>query len=108
MLPLVLAEFLDDEKILIQFSAIYILATSGLYLFTYLWNRIKLKAPTPLVSALVMIGYFIWLPFLILTAAGLVFHPSLGIIAAYGFWIFISSTAIFVYFLYEFIHPGQQ
>ena len=82
MLPLVLAEFLDDEKILIQFSAIYILATSGLYLFTYLWNRIKLKAPTPLVSALVMIGYFIWLPFLILTAAGLVFHPSLGIIAA--------------------------
>ena len=108
LLPFVLAEFWDEEQTIAQFTFLYILATSGVYLFWYLWNRIKIGAPTPLVSALVMIGYFLWLPILILMALGVVLKPSLGVVVAYGFWVLITSVAIFIFFLYEFIHPGDS
>ncbi len=107
ILPIVLAEFLTNEELIVRYTMFYILATSAVYLFWYLWSRIKIKAPTPLVSALVMIGYFVWSPILILTALGIVFTPTLGLVAAYGFWVLITSVAIFIYFLYEFIHPGE-
>jgi hypothetical protein len=55
-----------------------------------------------------MIGYFIWLPVLILISLGIILQTTLGVIAAYGFWVFLSSAAIFELFLYEFIHPGES
>ena len=108
ILPLVLAEFWKDEQIVAEYSIIYTLAASSVYLVIYLRQRFKIRAPTPVISALVMIGYGIWLPILALIAAGIIWDAKLGVIAAYGFWVLLSSVAIFVYFLYEFIHPGES
>ena len=108
LLPLVLAEFWNDEQTIALYSIIYATATSGLYLVVYLAQRLKIQSPTPTVSVLVMIGYAIWLPILVLIAGGVTWDATLGVIAAFGFWILVSSVAIFVYFLYEFIHPGES
>ena len=106
LLPLVIAEFSDSEKTVAQYSIIYTLVCNSVYLVVYLRQRFRIGSPTPLVSALVMIGYFTWLPVLLLTAVGLIFEATLGILVAYGFWVLVSSPTIFVLFLYEFIHPG--
>jgi hypothetical protein len=106
LLPLVIAEFSDSEKTVAQYSIIYTLVCNSVYLVVYLRQRFGIGSPTPLVSALVMIGYFTWLPVLLLTAVGLIFEATLGILVAYGFWVLVSSPTIFVLFLYEFIHPG--
>ena len=108
LMPFVLAEFWGDEQTIARLTIIYILATSGIYLFWYLWNRIRIGAPTPIVSAFVIVGYFLWLPILVSMALGLMFTPLLGVVVAYGFWVLMSSVAIFVYILYEFIHPGDS
>lgn len=108
ILPLVIAEFSNNEKTIAQYSMLYTLTTSGVYLFVYLRQRIRIGSPTPMVSALVMVGYFIWLPVLLLITSGFIFRSSLGVIAAYGFWVLVSSAAIFVLFLYDFIHPGES
>jgi len=107
ILPLVISEFSDNEKTVAQYSIIYTLACTGIYLVVYLRQRFRIGSPTPLLSALVMIGYFTWLPILLLIAIGVVFEATLGVLAAYGFWVLVSSPAIFVLFLYEFIHPGE-
>ena len=108
LLPLVLAEFWEDERTVALYSMLYALASSGVYLAVYLRQRFRINAPTPFVSALVMLGYAIWLPTLTLIASGLIFEITLGVIAAFGFWVLVSSVAIFVYFLYEFIHPDSN
>ncbi len=106
ILPLVLAEFWNDEQTIAKYTIIYIVAVSGVYLTVYLRQRFRIRAPTPTVSAIVMIGYALWLPMLALIAGGLFWDATLGVIAAYGLWALASSVAIFVYFLREFIHPG--
>ncbi len=106
ILPLVLAEFWNDEQTIAKYTIIYIVAVSGVYLTVYLRQRFRIRAPTPKVSAIVMIGYALWLPILALIAGGLLWDATLGVIAAYGLWALASSVAIFVYFLREFIHPG--
>lgn len=107
ILPLILAEFWEDEQSIAQYSIVYTLVVSSVYLVVYLRQRFKIRSPTPVISVLVMIGYAISLPILALIAGGLMWKATLGVIAAYGFWALVSSVAIFVYFLYEFIHPGE-
>lgn len=107
ILPLVISEFSDNEETVAQYSILYTLVCNAVYLVVYLRQRIRIGAPTPMVSALVMIGYFTWLPILLLTAVGVIFEATLGILVAYVFWALVSSPAIFVLFLYEFIHPGE-
>jgi hypothetical protein len=107
MLPLVIAEFWDDEQRIALYSILYALIISGVYLVVYLRQRFRIKAPTPLVSAFVMTGYAFWLPTLALIAGGVIFQTSLGVVAAFGFWVLLSAWAIFVYFLYEFIHSEE-
>ncbi len=107
ILPLVISDFLDNETTIAQYSILYTLACTSAYLVVYLRQRFRIGSPTPMVSALVMVGYFTWLPVLLLIATGQVFDATLGIISAYGFWVLVSSAAIFVLFLYEFIHPGE-
>ena len=106
ILPLVLAEFWNDEQTIAKYSIIYTIAASSVYLIVYLRQRFRIRAPTPKISVLVMVGYAFWLPILALIAGGLIWDTTLGVIAAYGFWALVSSVAIFVYFLREFIHPG--
>lgn len=105
ILPLVLASFYDDERTIAFFSLIYTLAGSTAYLIYYLMRRFKIKAPTPLISALTMIGYAIWIPVLILVITGTLWEPTLGLIQAYSFWGLISSALIFAYFLSTFVDP---
>jgi hypothetical protein len=107
VMPLILAEFLNDERAITQYSILYAFTCSGLYLAGYLRQRFRIHAPTPVVSAIVIIGYFIWLPILALIAGGLIFEPTLGVIAAFGFWGLLSSLAVFVYFLNDFVNPEK-
>lgn len=106
--PLVLAEFWSDEQTIAKYGIQYTIICSGTYLVTYLRQRSKVQAAVPIVSRIVITGYLIWLPILVLSGSGIVFETTLGIVVAYGFWALVSSVAIFVYFLYEFIHPGES
>jgi hypothetical protein len=103
LLPLVLAGFWRNELTVARYSIFYTLIASVTYLIYYIQRRIKIKAPTPLASLLVMIGSAIWLPVLAMAGAGIVLQPSLAIVVAFSFWLFLSGAIIFVTFLSTFV-----
>lgn len=107
LLPLVLAEFWQDEYTVARYSILYTIAVCGTYFLYYIRQRLRVKAPTPLASLFVMIGYGFWLPGLAIVGTGIYWEPTLGIIAAMGFWGLFSSVVIFVSFLAEFVQPGE-
>jgi hypothetical protein len=104
LLPLVLAGFWQDELPVARYTILYTLVFSFAYLISYIRRRIKIKAPTPLPSLFVMIGYGIWLPILAMAGAGFVLQPSLAIVVAFCFWALMSGAVIFSSFLASFVH----
>ena len=108
LLPLVLAEYWQDEYSVARYSTFYTLAVSGSYLVYNLRQRRRVKAQTPLASVIVMIGYGIWIPVLAIVGTGVYWEPKLAIIASVGFWGLFSSVIIFVSFLAEFVHPEER
>ena len=86
----------------------YTLVASGSYLTVYIRRRVKIKAPTPWPSLLVMIGYGIWLPVLAVTLTGIVWQPSLAIIAAICLWALCSGAVVFVSFLASFVDSEKS
>ena len=103
MLPLVLMGFSEDLTLVTRITCAYTLLTVSFYLFWYLKRRFEIKAPTPLGSAIVMFGWFVWLPVLAITVTGQIWDPALAIIVALGYWSITGSTIIFVTFLATFV-----
>ena len=103
LLPLVLVGFWQDELIVARTTIAYTFVVSGIYLVFYIRRRLRINAPTPWVSKLVMIGYGVWLPLLAITAMGIFWQPSLEIVAAYCFWALFSGVLIFDSFLATFV-----
>ena len=106
LLPLVLLEFWQEELIVAKYATYYTLAAATSYFLYYIRQRTGIKAPTPLPSLFVMVGYGAWLSVFAVVATGIHWQPSLGLIAAIGFWGLFSSAVIFIYFLAEFVTPG--
>ena len=103
LLPLVLAGFWQDEVTIARYSIFYSLFVSLVYIIFYIRRRLLIKAPTPVASVFVIIGYVIWLPILALAGAGFVFQPSLAIVVAYSFWALAAAVVIFITFLATFV-----
>ncbi len=107
MLPLILAGFWDDEAKVTRYSLNYAIVTSSAYLVLYLQRRMRISAPTPFPSLVVMVGYAIWMPFLAVVSLGSYFELDLAIIAAYSFWCLFSGVVIFVSFLGTFVDTTE-
>jgi hypothetical protein len=105
LLPLVLAEFWQDETTVALYTIYYTLFVATTYPAYYIWQRIRIRAPTPIASLFVMIGYAIWLLVLASVAMGILWQPSLAIVISICYWGLFSSAIIFVQFLAEFIYP---
>jgi len=108
LLPLVLWGFWPDELKVSRFTISYALFTSGSYLIFYIRRRVKISAPTPWPSLLVMIGYGIWLPVLAITLTGFFWQPSLAIVAAVCLWALCSGVVVFVSFLASFVDSEKS
>jgi len=108
LLPLALAGFWQDEVIIARFSAVYAIVTCSTYLVFYIRRRLRIRAPTPLPSLFVMMGYGVWIPLLAITGMGIYWQPSLAIIAAFCFWCLVSSVAIFISFLATFVQNEKS
>jgi len=108
LLPLVLLGFIQDEGLVTRITCAYMLLAVAAYLSWYLKRRFRIKAPTPLASAVVIIGWVVWLPFLSITAAGAVWEPKLAIIVALGYWSILSSAIVFITFLATFVEDFES
>ena len=108
LLPLVLRGFWQDELSVARYTIVYILVTSAAYLSFYIRRRVKIKAPTPWPSLLVMVGYGIWLPVLAVTLTEIVWRPSLAIAAAFCLWALCSGAVIFISFLATFVDSEKS
>ncbi len=73
----------------------------------YIRRRIKAKAPVPLISLMVMIGYGIVLLGLVFTATELVWAPSMPTIIAFVSYGMGSSCLIFVMMLGQFLKAEE-
>lgn len=103
LLPMVLWQFWQNELVVATYCCWYMLTVIFGYLCFYVRQRIQIKAPTPLPSLFVMIGYGICIAVLVLSVADIYWEPSLAIITALSFWALCSTAVIFVYFLSTFI-----
>lgn len=108
LLPLVLLGFIDDMVLLTRITCAYTLASVALYLAWYLRRRARIKVPTPIGSAIVILGWMIWIPVLTITAAGKLWEPTLAVIVALGFWSISGSTIVFVTFLATFVDDTSR
>lgn len=103
LLPMVLWQFNQNEYWVAVWTTWYTVVVASTYLVFYILRRLKIDAPTPLPSALVMISYVVWLMVLVVTLTEYFWPPSLAIITAICFWSLCSSVVIFVYFLSTFM-----
>ena len=101
--PIALVNILTSELQVWRILTYMILVTIALGLPFYIYRRIKTKAPIPLISRLVMIGYGISLILMITTATELFWLPSLATTSYMLIWGLVSNIAIFLYFLGTFI-----
>lgn len=65
LLPLVLWGFLRDEIATTFYSTLYAFLSATTYLVFYIRRRLRIAAPTPLPSLVVMIGYGVWITVLV-------------------------------------------
>ena len=107
LFPLVLAGFLQDELTIAWYSILYALVITAVYLPHYVRRRIRISAPTPLPSLLVMIGYGSWVLVLAIVGTGIYWQPSLVLFAAFCFWCLFSAVVIFASFLASFVQTSQ-
>ncbi|MEE8259315.1 MAG: hypothetical protein V3R20_06505, partial [Sphingomonadales bacterium] len=103
LLPLVLSGFFKGEEIIARYTVIYTMLGCFAYLIYYVRRRRKINAPTPITSLLVMIGYGLWVPVMLLTLTGLFWAPKLEIISAFCLWGLIANSIIFASFLATFV-----
>jgi hypothetical protein len=103
LLPLVLSGFWQEELIVARYTIVYTLVSTTIYLIYYVRRRLRVGAPTPLTSLVVMIGYGIWIAVLAVTLAEIFWKPSLAIIAAVCLWALCSGALVFVSFLATFV-----
>ena len=108
LLPMVLAGFWQDELIVARYTILYTLVTGGTYLLFYIRRRLRIDAPTPLSSLLVMIGYGFWMTMLAVTLTEVFWQPSLAIIAAVSLWALCSGVVVFVSFLATFVDREDE
>ncbi len=103
MLPIVLWQFYEDGPTVWRISIMTILFVTSAYLASYVVRRRRVRAPTPLPSLLVMIGYFFAAIIMALSLMETLWQPSLAIISGYLLWAIVSSAIIFIYFFTSFI-----
>ena len=105
---LVLLEAYGDTPAVWQISTyLCILSIIG-YMPFYFMRRARIKAPTPLITILVSIGYVIVGIALVITATGKLWQPSMSMTAGYVLWILFSSGLIFVKMLEDFMGTAVE
>ena len=108
LLPLVLSGFWQEELVVARLTFLYTIAMTTTYLVFYIRRRLRIGAPTPLPSLLVMVGYGIWMTVLAVTLTEIIWKPSLAIIAAVCLWGLCSGAVIFVSFLATFVERERE
>ena len=103
ILPVALFSYFDSELLVWRVSILTTLLITSVYAPIYVRRRMKVHAPNPIISWIVIIGYGGSNVLLILTLTEVFWQPSLAVITAYLFWAFCSSAVIFVYFLSSFL-----
>lgn len=103
LLPIVLWQFFGDEETVWRLATLAILILTSIYLVTYVVRRRRVRAPTPLPSLIVMLGYGVFIVLMFLTVSEKFWPPSMAIYLAYLLWGLISSAIIFIYFFSSFI-----
>ena len=100
--------FRQDEVVVARYTMAYQLFAAGTCLTWYLRQRSKIDVPTPLTSAFVMVGYAVWVVVWVITLSGLLWQPSLAIVAASGLWALCSGALVFCYFLSSFVDSNPE
>lgn len=108
LLPLVLSGFLQDELIVARYTIVYTIVATATYLSYYIRRRLRIGAPTPLPSLIVMIGYGIWMAVMAVTLTEIFWQPSLAIVAAVCLWALCSGAVVFVSFLATFVDREDE
>lgn len=103
LMPMVLWNFIPDEVLVTRIVSAYMLVTMVAYLIWYLKRRIAVNAPTPWTSAAIIVGYFAWIPILVINIGGWVWEPRFASIEAAGFWALIAAAVVFITFLKTFL-----
>ena len=103
LLPLVLWSFWQNELTVSRYTTWYGLVATAAYFIFNIRRRLKIQAPTPLPSLLVMIGYGIWIVVIAVTVTEIFWQPSLAIIEAGCLFWLCSGMVIFVSFLASFV-----
>ena len=107
LLPLVLWSFWQDEVVVARYAITFTLVTAVTYFVWYLRQRVKIDAPTALPSVLVILGYAVMFCVYAGTVTGILWQPSLGILAAGALWVLCSCALIFAYFLSSFVDSEE-
>ena len=108
LLPMVLWGFLPDERLVTQISGGVTVALAVAYLAWYLRRRIAIKAPTPIVSAAIIVGWLLWTPLLVAVVSGYLWEPTLAMLEATAFLGLVGGCVIFVTFLRTFLDPQND
>lgn len=110
LLPMVLWNFVPDERLVTQIVSGYLLVTLTAYMIWYMRRRLAADAPTPWTSAVIITGYFAWIPLLFVNAGGWLWEPRLASLEAAGFYTLVSVAVVFVTFLKTFldVHSTEQ
>jgi len=103
LLAIVLYQFWPDELRVATITTWYSFLMILAYWITYLRRRIRIKAPTPVLSLVNMILWVAWVVILGITLTEIYWLPSLALIAALTLWGLVSAAIIFVSFLSEFL-----
>jgi hypothetical protein len=98
---------LDSEALAVHLSIVAILTSNILYLPLDIWNRLKISAPTPLTSLLVIFGYAFDIVLLAMTVTGRFWQPSPNIVLLHFVWVEASLVIVFFYFKGHFLAKNE-
>lgn len=103
LMPMVLWSFFPDERLVVQVSGAITVVVASAYLAWYLKRRIAIKAPTPIASAAIILGWFLWIPILAAVMSGYLWEPKLAMLEATSLLVLVGGGVIFVTFLRTFL-----
>lgn len=104
LLALLLLDFFPQGEVFVStIVCAYAFVIGSLYLLWYMKRRIRIQAPTPLTSALVIASYVVLMFLLAITISGMAWEPSLEIVSAICVTNLVGASVIFVSFLSVFI-----
>ena len=101
--PLVLLQFFSDELLVATVATWYSFLMLVIYLFYYLRRRLRIEAPTPILSLTNILVWLSWVVILGVTLTEQFWMPSLAIITAMVSWGICSGALIFMSFLSKFL-----